>query len=141
MSVRGGDLERAAHVFMRRLSVESSRSPRPRIARRAVAWAASGRLGGGRERKSGRVYTPGPSGPQRTVAELKELRALTGDDHGAQRVAFTPLGVTTRAGLAQKFAGRPVETHADEAGDFGARCGARVRGRGRSAGTGRTEHR
>ena len=64
------------------------------------------------------MYTPGPSGPQRTVAELKELRALTGDDHGAQRVAFTPLGVTPRAGLAQKFAGRPVETHADEAGGF-----------------------
>ncbi len=28
--------------------------------------------------------------PKRTVAELKELRALTGDEHGAQRVAFTP---------------------------------------------------
>ena len=28
--------------------------------------------------------------PKRTVAELKELRALTGDENGAQRVAFTP---------------------------------------------------
>jgi hypothetical protein len=31
-----------------------------------------------------------PPAPKRTVAELKELRALTGDENGAQRVAFTP---------------------------------------------------
>ena len=30
-----------------------------------------------------------PLNPKRTIAELKELRALTGDDNGAQRVAFT----------------------------------------------------
>ena len=30
--------------------------------------------------------------PKRTVAELKELRALTSDDNGAQRVAFTGEG-------------------------------------------------
>ena len=34
--------------------------------------------------------------PKRTVAELKELRALTGDDNGAQRVAFTPTWVKAR---------------------------------------------
>ncbi len=28
--------------------------------------------------------------PRRTIDELKELRALTGDENGAQRVAFTP---------------------------------------------------
>ena len=33
------------------------------------------------------------SNPKRTVAELKELRALTGDENGAQRVAFTPTWV------------------------------------------------
>lgn len=49
---------------------------------------------------------------------MKELRALTGDSYGAQRVAFTPPGVSTRAWRAQKLAGRPAETHADEAGDF-----------------------
>jgi hypothetical protein len=27
--------------------------------------------------------------PERTIAELKELRALTSDENGAQRVAFT----------------------------------------------------
>ena len=34
--------------------------------------------------------------PKRTVAELKELRAFTADEHGAQRVAFTPLWVEVR---------------------------------------------
>ena len=56
--------------------------------------------------------------PKRTVAELKELRALTGDEFGAQRVAFTPMWVKTRAWLAGKLAGLPVETHTDEAGNF-----------------------
>ncbi len=56
--------------------------------------------------------------PQRTVAELKELRALTSDADGAQRVAFTPLWVKTRAWLLEKLAGLPVETHTDAAGNF-----------------------
>lgn len=55
---------------------------------------------------------------RRTIEELKELRAITGDDHGAQRVAFTPVWVKARAWLAQKLAGLPVETHVDEAGNF-----------------------
>jgi N-carbamoyl-L-amino-acid hydrolase len=56
--------------------------------------------------------------PKRTVAELKELRALTGDEHGAQRVAFTPMWVKTRAWLLEKLGGLPVETHTDAAGNF-----------------------
>ncbi|MSU51049.1 MAG: Zn-dependent hydrolase [Opitutus sp.] len=57
--------------------------------------------------------------PQRTVAELKELRALTGDDNGAQRVAFTPLWVTARAWLRQKLEAIPgLELHTDAAGNF-----------------------
>ena len=59
-----------------------------------------------------------PLNPQRTVAELKELRALTGDENGAQRVAFTPVWVKTRAWLKEKLAGLPVETHTDAAGNF-----------------------
>ena len=59
-----------------------------------------------------------PLNPKRTVAELKELRALTGDANGAQRVAFTPLWVETRAWLKKKLAGLPVETHTDAAGNF-----------------------
>jgi N-carbamoyl-L-amino-acid hydrolase len=34
--------------------------------------------------------------PQRTIAELKELRALTGDENGAQRVAFTVTWASAR---------------------------------------------
>jgi hydantoinase/carbamoylase family amidase len=56
--------------------------------------------------------------PKRTVAELKELRALTGDENGAQRVAFTPMWMKTRAWLLKKLEGLPVETHTDAAGNF-----------------------
>jgi N-carbamoyl-L-amino-acid hydrolase len=59
-----------------------------------------------------------PLNPQRTIAELKELRALTGDEHGAQRVAFTPVWVQTRAWLQAKLTGLPLETHTDAAGNF-----------------------
>ena len=59
-----------------------------------------------------------PLNPKRTVAELKELRALTGDANGAQRVAFTPGWVKTRAWLRERLAGLPVETHTDAAGNF-----------------------
>ena len=38
--------------------------------------------------------------PQRTVAELKELRALTGDEHGAQRVCWTDTWLTAAPGCA-----------------------------------------
>jgi len=57
--------------------------------------------------------------PQRTIAELKELRALTGDEHGAQRVAFTPTWVKAREWFAAKLAEIPgVETHRDAAGNL-----------------------
>ncbi len=59
-----------------------------------------------------------PVNPQRTIAELKELRALTGNEHGAQRVAFTPVWTATRAWLRQKLAALPVETHTDAAGNL-----------------------
>ncbi len=57
--------------------------------------------------------------PQRTIAELKELRALTGDEHGAQRVAFTPTWVKAREWLAAKLAEIPgVKIHRDPAGNL-----------------------
>jgi N-carbamoyl-L-amino-acid hydrolase len=56
---------------------------------------------------------------KRTVAELKELRALTGDADGAQRVAFTPMWVAARAWLKGKLEAIPgLETHTDAAGNF-----------------------
>jgi len=55
--------------------------------------------------------------PQRTIDELKELRALTGDDDGAQRVAFTETWVKARAWLREKVKGLPVDIETDEAGN------------------------
>ncbi len=56
--------------------------------------------------------------PARTVAELKELRELTGDENGAQRVAFTDRWVAARDFLKNKLAGLPVEIHQDAAGNL-----------------------
>lgn len=59
-----------------------------------------------------------PLDPQRTIRELKELRALTGNADGAQRVAFTPTWVKAREFLQSRFDGLSVETHRDAAGNF-----------------------
>ncbi len=56
--------------------------------------------------------------PERTLAELKELRALTGDDNGAQRVAFTPTWVKARQWFLSKLAELPVEVEQDPAGNL-----------------------
>jgi hydantoinase/carbamoylase family amidase len=56
--------------------------------------------------------------PKRTVAELKELRELTGDENGAQRVAFTPVWAKARAWLRRKLEELPAEIHIDEAGNL-----------------------
>jgi hypothetical protein len=56
--------------------------------------------------------------PKRTIAELKELRALTGDENGAQRVAFTATWLTARAWLREKFQTLPVELDTDPAGNL-----------------------
>jgi hydantoinase/carbamoylase family amidase len=56
--------------------------------------------------------------PQRTIAELKELRNLTGDENGAQRVAFTPIWAKARAWLRRKLEELPAEIHTDEAGNL-----------------------
>jgi hydantoinase/carbamoylase family amidase len=59
-----------------------------------------------------------PLDPKRTVAELKELRSLTSDANGAQRVAFTKTWMEARAWLKGKLAALPVEVHEDEAGNL-----------------------
>lgn len=58
-----------------------------------------------------------PLDPKRTVAELKELRELTSDEHGAQRVAWTDTWLAARAWLRSKLAELPVEQHLDAAGN------------------------
>ncbi|MBX0327733.1 Zn-dependent hydrolase [Oscillochloris sp. ZM17-4] len=55
--------------------------------------------------------------PARTVAELKELRALTGDADGAQRVAWTDTWAKARAWVRAKLDELPVEVETDEAGN------------------------
>ncbi|HTC41794.1 MAG TPA: Zn-dependent hydrolase [Candidatus Acidoferrales bacterium] len=55
--------------------------------------------------------------PKRTVAELKELRALTADENGAQRVAWTDMWLKARAWFASKIKELPVEHHFDAAGN------------------------
>jgi N-carbamoyl-L-amino-acid hydrolase len=58
-----------------------------------------------------------PLNCKRPVAELKELRALTGDENGAQRVAFTPVWLKAREFLRRKTEGLPLEIHNDAAGN------------------------
>jgi N-carbamoyl-L-amino-acid hydrolase len=53
--------------------------------------------------------------PARTVAELRELRELTGDDDGAQRVAWSETWARAREWLRGKLDGLPVEEEVDEA--------------------------
>ena len=55
--------------------------------------------------------------PRRTIEELKELRALTADENGAQRVAWTDLWRKSRQWFTGKLAGLPVEDHFDAAGN------------------------
>jgi len=55
--------------------------------------------------------------PKRTVAELNELRELTGDADGAQRVAWTDTWMKARGWFQSKIARLPVEHHYDAAGN------------------------
>jgi hydantoinase/carbamoylase family amidase len=55
--------------------------------------------------------------PKRTVDELKELRALTGDANGAQRLAWTDTWLEARTWFAAKVKSLPVEHHYDAAGN------------------------
>jgi len=55
--------------------------------------------------------------PKRAVAELKELRELTADENGAQRVAWTDVWLKAREWFASKVKELPVEQHFDAAGN------------------------
>ena len=55
--------------------------------------------------------------PKRTIEELKELRALTSDDNGAQRVAWTDTWLRARSWFEAKAKSLPVEHHYDAAGN------------------------
>lgn len=55
--------------------------------------------------------------PKRTVTELKQLRELTSDEDGAQRVAWTDTWLKAREWFRTKLADLPVEQHHDAAGN------------------------
>ena len=55
--------------------------------------------------------------PGRTVAELRELRELTADENGAQRVAWTDTWVQAKEWLSAKLAAIGAEEEVDEAGN------------------------
>jgi hydantoinase/carbamoylase family amidase len=58
-----------------------------------------------------------PLDPSRTVAELRELRELTGDEDGAQRVAWTETWDKAKAWLGGKLEGLPLDYEVDPAGN------------------------
>jgi beta-ureidopropionase / N-carbamoyl-L-amino-acid hydrolase len=58
-----------------------------------------------------------PADPIQVIADLEELRALTADENGAQRVAFTPTWQKARDWFEAKLAGLPVQRHMDAAGN------------------------
>ena len=55
--------------------------------------------------------------PARVVSGLKELRVLTADENGAQRVAWTETWARSRAWLGDRLADLPLEVERDEAGN------------------------
>jgi N-carbamoyl-L-amino-acid hydrolase len=58
-----------------------------------------------------------PLDPSRVVARLEELRSLTGNDDGAQRVAWTETWATARTWLAQTLSDLPLVVERDQAGN------------------------
>ncbi len=55
--------------------------------------------------------------PARVVTRLNELRELTGDANGAQRVAWTDVWARSRAWLAESLSDLPLDVERDEAGN------------------------
>jgi len=55
--------------------------------------------------------------PGKTISELKELNALTADENGAQRVAWTDTWLQARKWFESKLIGLPIEHHYDAAGN------------------------
>src|SRR5690348_15830456 len=55
--------------------------------------------------------------PERTVAELRELQELTGDENGAQRVSWTEMWERARQWLREKVVPTDAEEEVDDAGN------------------------
>src|SRR4051812_50014530 len=59
-----------------------------------------------------------PLDPARTVAELRQLRELTGDELGAQRVCWTDTWARARSWYRALLAELPVRVETDPAGNL-----------------------
>src|ERR1700722_3665991 len=55
--------------------------------------------------------------PKKVIENLEELHALTADEQGAQRLAWSPIWLKARAWFEDKLKGLPVEHHYDAAGN------------------------
>ena len=58
-----------------------------------------------------------PLDPGRAVSELRELRELTGNADGAQRVCWTDTWAKARTWMREKLSALPLEVEVDEAGN------------------------
>jgi beta-ureidopropionase / N-carbamoyl-L-amino-acid hydrolase len=58
-----------------------------------------------------------PADSNKVISDLRALRALTADDHGAQRIAWSPTWLKARAWFLSKLEGLPFEHHYDAAGN------------------------
>jgi N-carbamoyl-L-amino-acid hydrolase len=58
-----------------------------------------------------------PVNAQPAIELLKELRSLTADEHGAQRLAWSPVWLKARAWFQSKLKDLPIEHHLDAAGN------------------------
>ncbi|HWY99539.1 MAG TPA: Zn-dependent hydrolase [Edaphobacter sp.] len=58
-----------------------------------------------------------PVDSRRVISGLEELRALTADANGAQRVAWSPMWLKAREWFQSKLEGLPVDHHYDAAGN------------------------
>ena len=56
--------------------------------------------------------------PLHVISDLEELRALTGDANGAQRLAWSPLWLKAQRWFETKLDDLPVERHYDSAGNL-----------------------
>ncbi|HEX4064748.1 MAG TPA: Zn-dependent hydrolase [Acidobacteriaceae bacterium] len=61
--------------------------------------------------------TPNRIDPENVLRNLEELRALTADGQGAQRVAWSPIWLKARGWFEEKLKDLPVEHHFDAAGN------------------------
>jgi N-carbamoyl-L-amino-acid hydrolase len=58
-----------------------------------------------------------PIDSNRAIADLRDLRALTSDESGAQRIAWSSIWLKAREWFLNKLKGLPVEHHYDAAGN------------------------